>query len=394
VWRAGVADLTVEGWEGVRAEAIAAGWYDSRPKLDGVLNTYGQAQTAYNLSYGAELDKQIQLGAELYAALSEVKEAIRGIEAVTNDKSTEHLGMKAFTQQWYNLADSRMTQVSKDRSKLIDTKDFPGKTGFELEQAKQQVLDQALETAKLRQAEKVQERTIAIERLWDAHKIKTPWTTCKLAEFPDKVKSGIFTFGATGAMDFHDKEVRALQVEVRKLREAVLVRLGRELMASTEETLANDFTASAMTADRVVIESLRLICEDLYDKKMRDSDTTEAPLWSPSPTDIVLDAKQWRKVITAAKSGGWDQESNTGFTDALKAYQEARQAFDEEQRKSTPNPTTVEQKKGLVLGALDEFARKLNDFHPVTKQKFHHPGLIEYREGMRELCTAARVQFG
>lgn len=393
-WRAGVANLTLDAWAEVRTEAIAAGWYDSRPNLEEVLTTYGKAQTAHNLSYGDSLDKQIEFASELYAALEAVKVATCSIKAVANDQTTEHAGMKVFTQQWSKLADSRLDQVKQDRAKLIEAKAFPGLEGEVLEQAKQKFLDEAVETAKREQAVKAGERQAAIARLWDAHKIKTPWVTCTLNEFPNKIRSGLLTFGATGAMDFHESEVAELVVEVGELRSALLERLGRELLASPDDELGKNFTASAMSADRFVVEALRTACEQLYHDKMRREGATEASLWSPSSSDIVLDWEQWRRVIAAAKSGGWDQETNTGFTDSLKAYQEARRAFDSESQKTTPNPTVVEQQRGLVLGTLDELEKKLRAFRPVTKQKFHHPGLLAYRAGMLELCLAARVQCG
>ncbi|MFT5301285.1 MAG: hypothetical protein ACI87E_000395 [Mariniblastus sp.] len=202
----------------------------------------------------------------------------------------------------------------------------------------------------------------------------------------------MFTFGATGAMDFHEQEVAELVVAVGELRTSVLEKLSGELLASPDEQLEKNFTASAMTANRLVIEWLRLKCEQLYHQKMKLAGKTEAPLWNPTNDDIVLNSQQWRKVITAAKSGGWDQEANTGFTDLLNEYQQARLTFENEKELEAPNLTTLEQQRGLVLGALDQFEQKLKVFRPVTIQKFLHPGLIAYRDDMLELCLAARIQ--
>jgi hypothetical protein len=64
-----------------------------------------------------------------------------------------------------------------------------------------------------------------------------------------------------------------------------------------------------------------------------------------------------------------------------------------EKKKSEPNQTIVDQQRGLVIGTLDELEAKLRRFKPVTKQKFYHPGLIAYRDGMIELCLAERIKY-
>src|SRR5207247_1540679 len=112
-------------------------------------------------------------------------------------------------------------------------------------------------------------------------------------------------------------------VEVNELRKSALERLNSELMASPDKDLTKNFKASAMTAEKYIVEALRATCERLFEAKQRKEGKSSPPLWTPKPADIVLDWETWRKVIDAAKDGGWDQEENTGFTESLKAYQEA-----------------------------------------------------------------------
>ena len=185
-----------------------------------------------------------------------------------------------------------------------------------------------------------------------------------------------------------------LAAEVNELRKSVLERLISELIASPESDLAKNFKASALTAEERVAEALRATCERLYEAKLKREGKSSAVLWSPKPADIVLNWEAWRKVIDEAKKGGWDQEENTGFTDSLKAYQKALETYEAETKKPAPNPTIVEQQRGLLLGELDGLEKKLRKFKPVTKQKFFHPGLVAYRDGMIELVVAERIKYG
>ena len=63
----------------------------------------------------------------------------------------------------------------------------------------------------------------------------------------------------------------------------------------------------------------------------------------------------------------------------------------EERRIETPfgDPSDV-----YILGELDGLEKKLRKFKPVTKQKFFHPGLVTYRDGMIELVIAERIKYG
>jgi hypothetical protein len=225
------------------------------------------------------------------------------------------------------------------------------------------------------------------ESLW-------PYAKCKLLDFPKQVKGGLLTFGAAGRLEFGEPEVAELAVEVNELRKSVLERLSGELLASPEPDLAKNFKASAMTAEVYVVEALRAACQRLHEAKLRREGKSDPALWSPKPADIVLDWETWRKVIEAAKAGGWDQEENTGFTDSLKAYQKALETYEAELKKTPPNPTIVEQQRGLILGELDGLEKNLRKFKPVTRQKFYHPGLVACRDGMLELCLAERVKYG
>ena len=393
-WRAGAADLAVADWKEVQQQAIAAGWYDSRPDIEGELAAYAEAATAYNQTNPSNVDDCIATSSALVAALTEMQAAINAIKPVTNDKKTEHAGMKAFLLAWWKLAGQRRDVASKTRSEYLEKKTFPGLSGEALETAKKQLLDEAVETAKREQAAKAAARKETIAKLWDAYEIKTPYAKCKLLDFPKQLKAGLLTFGAVGNLEFGESEVAELAVEVNELRKSVLERLTSELIASPEADLAKNFKASALTAEDRIAEALRATCERLYEAKLKREGKSSGALWSPKPADIVLDWETWRKVIEAAKAGGWDQEENTGFTDSLKAYQKALETYEAETKKTTPNPTVVEQQRGLLLGSLDELEKKLHKFKPVTKQKFFHPGLIAYRDGMVELVVAERLKYG
>lgn len=390
-WRASSADLTLEDWKAAKEGAIAAGWYDSRPDIEHELTTYAEAASAYNQANASDLDATLAAASNLQAALDSLQAAIREIKPVTNDRKSNHAGMEAFLQKWWQLADQRHTTAAKTYSEYIDKKTFPGKTGVALEEAKQQAIATAVELSKKEQSKKMAARKQAIAKLWDDYEIKTPYVTCKLLEFPKEVKAGLVFDSGPG--DFGDTEVAELTIEVTELRKSVLERLSGELMAPADKDLNKFFVASAMTASRYVVEALRAACERLYDAKLKREGKTAAPLWSPKPTDIALDWEVWRKVIDAAKDGGWDQEENTGFTDRLKAYQEALKKYEAEVKKPTPNKTIVDQERGLMLGELDQLEGLLRKFKPVTKQKFHHPGLIAYRDGMLELCLAERIKY-
>ncbi len=392
-WRADSHDLTVADWKSAKDGAIAAGWYDSRPAIEMELAAYDEAVTAYNRANSSDIDATIAASSELYAALSSLQTEINAIKAVTNDKKTEHAGMKAFLLDWWKLAGIRMDTAAKTRSEYIDKKAFPNLSGEALANAKKEMLDKAVKKAKEDQALKVAARKKLIAQLWDAYEIKTPYKTCKLLDFPKKMEGGAFTFGTVGSLDFDETEVNELAVEVAELRKSILERLNTELVASTETDLRKDFKASALTAERRVVEGLRASCERLYEAKLKREGKTSEKLWTPKPNDIVLDWEQWRKVIDAAKSGGWDQEENTGFTELLKTFQKARDAFVAENKKDEPNKTIVEQQRGIILGSLDELEQKLHKFKPVTELKFYHPGLIVYRDGMIELCLAERIKF-
>jgi hypothetical protein len=314
-WRADSHDLTLDDWKAARAGAIAAGWYDSRPDIDAELAAYTEAVDNYNQANASNIDACIAASSAVYAALNSLQAEIKAIKPVTNDKKTEHAGMTAFLRDWWKLCRLRMDTAAKTRSDYLEKKSFPGLSGEALETAKQRVLDAAVQRAKEEQALKAAARKKLIAELWDAYVIETPYAKCKLLDFPEKVKGGTFTFGAAGSLDFGDGEVSELAVEANALRKSVLERLNTELIASTEEELRKNFKASAMTAETRVAEALRAACERLYEAKLMREGKSSADLWSPTAADIVLEAEAWRKVIAAAKSGGWDQEENTGFTD-------------------------------------------------------------------------------
>lgn len=391
-WRPSPVDLNMAGWNEVREGAIAAGWYDSRPNLTAELNAYAEAQTAYNSANPDDVDLCINVTSALITALEDIQDAVRGIEAVANDKTTKHAGMDAFTGQWYSLAMDRRSIAVKMRSEFIDRKMFPGKTGEDLENAKKQMLAEAEVQMRREQKTKVANRKLAIDSLWDNYVITTPYVTCKLSEFPTEMKA---SFLRSKTLGFGDSEVSELVVEVEDFREKALARLYEELLASEESKLRANFTASAKTLEKIIVEALRTTCERLYDAKLKRERKPAPKMWTPASGDIVLDWNMWRKVHDAAKKsdGGWKQEENTGFTDALKAYQTALSDYNTEVIKPAPNPTVVEQKKGLILGSLDSLETLLGKFKPLTEQLFHHTGLIAYRQGMLELCIAERAKY-
>jgi hypothetical protein len=385
-WRADSGDLTVADWNAAKAGAIAAGWYDSRPGVEPDLAAYATALTAYNRADADNLDASIAAATALQAAIDTLKVSIRAVEAVTNDRRTTHAGMQAFLQQWWNLAMTRGNEVTASRSRLIDSKTFPGKTGPALEAAKRDFLVGALAEARQQQSRKVESRKTLIANLWDAHKIQTPYGSCKLLDFPNQTKKA--------PLRFSESEVAELAVEIGELRSTVLSRLNGELMASpTDEELRRNLVPCARVADGIIIEALRVTSERLHEARQRRTGAASPPLWNPQTADIVLDWRTWRRVIDAAKAGGWDQEENTGFTDSLKAYQAAVLAFDQEQARAVKNPTAIAQNRGLILGALDALETKFQRFKPVTRLKFYHPGLAAYRAGMLELCLSARVRY-
>ncbi|ADB15913.1 hypothetical protein Psta_1235 [Pirellula staleyi DSM 6068] len=386
-WRADLVDLSIAGWKEVHKQAIAAGWYDSRPNLEGALATYEQARQAYSDANPDDNEACIAASTALVTALETLQSEINDIEPVANDRTTEHSGMKAFLFEWWRLAGERRDSAAETRSRYIDYKAFPGLEGEALELAKKDVLEKAVEAAVIDQKRKRDARTAEITRLWDAYEITTPYVKCKLLEFPSKIEAGMFR---DYNLNFGEPEKRQLEPEVNQLREMVISRLVSELIASPDDQLRRNFVASAMTAEKIVAEALRAACQRLFEAK-----NPPTRMWTPKPADIVLDGRVWQRVMSEAETreGGWAKPGATGFTKLLEAYQTGVRDFEIEQNRKPVNPTALEQKRGLLLGAIDAVEKAFKGFRPVTAQKFFHPGLITYRDGIVELCVAARIKY-
>lgn len=382
-WEATETGLVVSQWQATLQEAVEAGWYDTRPNLEAEFVAYSLAITNWNRVDSDKIDQCIEAAATLDAAMGTLRNQLNGVETLANDRKTKHEGMSNYIVRLLSMIDDQQRICHDQKEQYYNAKLFPGLSGEALEQARKEFIDQQVELAKQKQQEKAKARRELIAKLWDNYEFKSPYGKCKLSEFSKLT--------GKSPLEFTKLQVTEVEQVVKALRESVIDKLAEQLMASADDTvLRENFKPCAMNIESLVVETLRATCQQIYQEA---NVGTPEVLWQPREEDFVLVPERWREIIDLAKKGGWDQEENTGFTDSLKAFQAARLKFEEESKKTTPNPTVVQQQRGVILGALNEYEGKLKKFKPVTRLKFPHSGLVAYRHGMLDEVAVARTKY-
>ena len=293
---------------------------------------------------------------------------IRGIKAVANDRATPHAGMTAFLNGWYAETQKEPKRFIFARSAWIDRMAFGNKKGEALKQAKEELLSKSETEAREKQTEKAEEVRKKIDKLWESHKIPSPYGAVTIKDFTDK---------AVKELKLDDEAGKDLRAEVGDLWDTFHERLTQEVMAAPDDKeLEKRFKLSAQTVDPIAAEALRAASERVYKEMLSRTGATDGEDgWTPSGGDVALGKDAWESVKSAAAKKGWKKGGDTGLTPALKNYAEALTQFTDQRDASPQNPTKLEQAQGVLLGRIDELVTALEDFQPLTDKQFNHPGL-------------------
>ncbi len=392
-WRkdANTVAFAAEDWQKVRQEAIAAGWYDSRPEIGADLTAYQQAHEKFVADLKNDpkandtkaLNQAIGAASALIEAVVAIRNHMRSIKALANDEVTPHAGMAAFLDVWGKKADDEATAATKKRSEWIDRMAFGGKTGTQLEQAKEEILTNAVKLAQENQAKKATEVRNKVEALWNSRSIPSPYGSTTMEKF---------TALAAKRLNLNGSETEALKSEVEILQLMVLEQLSQEVMAApNEKELKERFEQSAKNYESLVVEGLRAACAEQYQIMVERTGATDgADGWKPGSGDVVLTVSAWEGVKKIAEKG-WTGKS-VDLNAPLKQYENALLTFTQSDR-SEENRTQLEQTQGVLLGQIDALVEALEKFQPLTNNQFNHPGLSAWRDEMIDLCASRRVEY-
>ncbi len=276
-WKAAGAALTRENWKATKTGAIAAGWYDTRSGLGGVLNVYETAAAEFKKTPNTETVAAVD------GALSEVYHALSAVGTMAQDEKTPHQGMLDYLEAMSRLVETEQETIRTERQRLFDIKQFGDLPPDEMEEKKTEALEQAKQLAIQQQEEKAAARLETIKTAWDKRKHKTPYGNATLPDFVSK---------AAKTLDLDAEETIALAGTTISLSEECVVQLRSLLSGAPEDQLKSELERQAAKLDESLVEELRTLAQTHFEAMKRG--------WPPSKTRRSSSAIR----RTTVRSGG------------------------------------------------------------------------------------------
>lgn len=386
--------LSRSDWQMIKKLAIQAGWYDDRSGLGDVIDSYEAVKENYDPNNRESVDA-------LYTSLNRVREKVLDVyrNAKANDKTTVHEGMRKVCDNWFDLIDGFLKDVSRDRDILVNQK-YANMSEEEKKKKVQEELNEASEKQKKAENQRRMNRKKLIIEALMKMKFKSPYGTF---QFNAKSIQGIMK-AAKSKLDLSEEAVSTFQKNVLNLSASLAERLSEELSSSTEEDFKKNMALSLEGAKDLTYTVVRQYGEQAYLESNRAT-----PQWQPSPSHIAFDNEQLKSMLKSAekfgKGSNWDGSGSTSLKKAMKNVVSAQKVFDENKRqfmlppgntateKKRPKFFEVDAKLGLLMGHLETLETELRNFDPETDRGISHSGLVAYREQMVELVVAKRLEL-